>query len=603
MQLKGREVNRRVSEYLEMVAHHLQQPEDWLPEKLIQEASSQQHALDQLSSKLIEELKKQSEANIDSPLYQYKAILERKMGHIISASLSGREKHYHTREASARTVVDDILRYMFTSDGEVTSAFIKAEEMIRMPANKMASLVFQNLNVENEEEKEEEEEEKEEEKEKEDEEKEEDDEEKKKKREEEKEKKREAERKRRKRERLFAQLDPVLTELAKSTAETQDVLMQNARRNYSRTTKHSHSQQSKAAWRELVSNSVFSSNQYFAIHSNETMSLTDMCIRVAIGEPLRAKCDVIGETKIDDALKDLSSVQREKFIKDATFEENPEYYTGSVPVNEVAKVRKADNKVKEIKFEEGNDWKFTGFGNDHIRKAKIVKNNAYFNRYLDGKISDGASNKLVAEWERYRQFRREDLVLPVLINEDKRESEDENQVANQCTMNCVAAVTYLHEVIGIADFPVWGVYVRGVEARVVMVWMSSGNVVEDDEAKDGQTKGSQNEEIENSKNDPEIYVLTTNTLCFRLQDPVDAINFAIFILRIRKEVSEKLKEEFEKVKGTFLKKFEDDKSQFTWTHLHQLNEMQNCGNEYITTYAANRIKAFEAEKKKEESEA
>ncbi|KAL4250765.1 hypothetical protein ABKN59_006062 [Abortiporus biennis] len=92
--------------------------------------------------------------------------------------------------------------------------------------------------------------------------------------------------------------------------------------------------------------------------------------------------------------------------------------------------------------------------------------------------------------------------------------------------------------------------------------------------------------------------METNTRSFRLQDPLDAINFSTFLLRIRNERREKLEKEFEKVRETFLKKAVA--SNFNWTRTHQLKEMMECGDADIERYATKRMARDKDEAKENE---
>ncbi|KAI0784806.1 hypothetical protein C8Q75DRAFT_370387 [Abortiporus biennis] len=142
------------------------------------------------------------------------------------------------------------------------------------------------------------------------------------------------------------------------------------------------------------------------------------------------------------------------------------------------------------------------------------------------RINNGESSDMKKmPWMQKRTLSSRDLILPLLVTEDKREANNDNQAMNQCISNCVAAVTFLHDVVRIADFPVWGICAKGVLCRTIMVWMSSEN-----KAKNG---------------DPETFVLETGTQTYDMKDPVDAINFAIFLLKLRNEASVELERRFD----------------------------------------------------------
>ncbi|KZP28936.1 hypothetical protein FIBSPDRAFT_947334 [Athelia psychrophila] len=108
------------------------------------------------------------------------------------------------------------------------------------------------------------------------------------------------------------------------------------------------------------------------------------------------------------------------------------------------------------------------------------------------------------------------LLLPDLVGEYKKKSGSEMQAVNQTRSYLIASVTFLAS-IGIKDHRVFGLATNGPKGGVLMAWWAT--------------------------KDDRIYIIERDIYTFNISNPIDAVQFAIFLLRLRAD-NDKIKKRF-----------------------------------------------------------
>ncbi|TFY81689.1 hypothetical protein EWM64_g2320 [Hericium alpestre] len=108
------------------------------------------------------------------------------------------------------------------------------------------------------------------------------------------------------------------------------------------------------------------------------------------------------------------------------------------------------------------------------------------------------------------------ILLPQLIAEYKKVADQETKALNQDRMYLVAAVDF-YAAVGIKEYPVFGLAVHGSIGNVIMAWKAENGT---------------------------IHILERNIRKFDLANPIQAVMFAFFLLRL-KDCEEDLKKRFE----------------------------------------------------------
>ncbi|KAI0784831.1 hypothetical protein C8Q75DRAFT_777761 [Abortiporus biennis] len=269
----------------------------------------------------------------------------------------------------------------------------------------------------------------------------------------------------------------------------------------------------------------------------------------AMTEPFTARCDSLLLVKITGALDNLSSQQREKLEKKMfqsprghSFTEDPVYVTEDTTLQSKL-VTAIETLSSHLITSKDTDAK-------HLKAANDFSENQLASfLFLESESSDYHA------WPSYSQqptWTSTDLALPLAIVENKRQQPNEDQVSNQCINSCISAVLFLSIVIGIEDFPVWGIYSRGSVCAVIMAW------------RDSESK--------------EIFVTSDNPQTYNLGNPVEALNFAIFLKKLRNEQGSKLAQLFDEVKDTFIDKIQDEQyDDLNWSRGDQLEAIYSSG--------------------------
>ncbi|KZP28935.1 hypothetical protein FIBSPDRAFT_1039281 [Athelia psychrophila] len=108
------------------------------------------------------------------------------------------------------------------------------------------------------------------------------------------------------------------------------------------------------------------------------------------------------------------------------------------------------------------------------------------------------------------------LLLPDLVGEYKKKSGSEMQAVNQTRSYLIASVTFLAS-IGIKGHRVFGLATNGPKGGVLMAWWAT----EDDK----------------------IYIIERDIYTFNISNPIDAVRFAIFLIRLRAD-NDKIRKRF-----------------------------------------------------------
>ncbi|KAI0786231.1 hypothetical protein C8Q75DRAFT_772866 [Abortiporus biennis] len=272
----------------------------------------------------------------------------------------------------------------------------------------------------------------------------------------------------------------------------------------------------------------------------------------AMTEPFTARCDSLLLVKITGVLGNLSSQQREKLEKKMfqsprghSFTEDPVYVTEDTTLQSklVTAIKTlSSHKVTSLDVPDAGKLKAANdFSENQLARFLFLKSESFDYH----------------AWPSYSQqptWTSTDLALPLAIVENKRQQPNEDQVSNQCINSCISAVLFLSIVIGIDDFPVWGIYSRGSVCAVIMAW------------RDSERK--------------EIFVTSDNPQTYNLGDPVEALNFAIFLKKLRNEQGSELAKLFDKVKDTFIDKIQNEQyDDLNWSRGDQLEAIYSSGTE------------------------
>ncbi|KAF9525861.1 hypothetical protein CPB83DRAFT_858756 [Crepidotus variabilis] len=118
------------------------------------------------------------------------------------------------------------------------------------------------------------------------------------------------------------------------------------------------------------------------------------------------------------------------------------------------------------------------------------------------------------------------LLIPFILNEYKRNSDAIHQAFNQVRMYCVSAVEFLAS-IGITDYPVWGVVAAGNEGAITMAWKSTSSWTDPAGSSKVQTRGQASGPRTN-------FIFDRNVKKFDLSDPLQAYHFLTCIHRIHR---------------------------------------------------------------------
>ncbi|KAF9525860.1 hypothetical protein CPB83DRAFT_858755 [Crepidotus variabilis] len=121
---------------------------------------------------------------------------------------------------------------------------------------------------------------------------------------------------------------------------------------------------------------------------------------------------------------------------------------------------------------------------------------------------------------------KQQLLIPFILNEYKRNSDAIHQAFNQVRMYCVSALEFLAS-IGITDHPVWGVVAAGNEGAIVMAWKSTISWTEKARLSQVKTRGQAAGPHTN-------FIFDRNVKRFDLSDPLQAYHFLTCIHRIHR---------------------------------------------------------------------
>ena len=159
-----------------------------------------------------------------------------------------------------------------------------------------------------------------------------------------------------------------------------------------------------------------------------------------------------------------------------------------------------------------------------------------------------------------------DLLLPAFVVENKKTDERETKALNQGRMYSVSAVTFLAS-LGITGYPIYCLITSGSIGGVLVTWHAKAEQVR------AQFLSSlPDSELTSYVLQQKIYIMERNIRTFDLSNPIQAFQFATFLLRLR-EQSEDLRTLFEGKNDEFIKKAQSHELA-SWTKEAQTNSIQ-----------------------------
>jgi len=164
--------------------------------------------------------------------------------------------------------------------------------------------------------------------------------------------------------------------------------------------------------------------------------------------------------------------------------------------------------------------------------------------------------------QRISSHREEDLLLPLLTAEYKQKKKTLQQAMNQNRMYCVAGVSFL-KALGITGYPVFGLVTSGTIGKVILCWHSEKQKVNLSTVFHLHSDGDPTQQ--------RIYLLERNVRTFDIAVPLQAFQFATFVLRLAKygkEVKDQLMVG-ENLKVKFYKLARSASDELQWTKEHQ----------------------------------
>ncbi|KAI0310258.1 hypothetical protein OF83DRAFT_889612 [Amylostereum chailletii] len=137
------------------------------------------------------------------------------------------------------------------------------------------------------------------------------------------------------------------------------------------------------------------------------------------------------------------------------------------------------------------------------------------------------------------------IFLPLLSAEYKRQKVTYDWTGpNQARLYLVAEVKFLGA-LGIFDCPVFGLVTEGAVGVVICAWMLKGNSL--------------------SKGLHDIYIFERNARSYDISQPLGALSFAAFLLWLRFDHAERLKEKFtSQLRSELIQKLETDHDDLKW---------------------------------------
>ncbi|KAJ7270696.1 hypothetical protein B0H12DRAFT_776477 [Mycena haematopus] len=132
---------------------------------------------------------------------------------------------------------------------------------------------------------------------------------------------------------------------------------------------------------------------------------------------------------------------------------------------------------------------------------------------------------------------KNDLLLPHATAAYKKNADSEIKVLNQGRLSLISVVSF-YAALGIDDYPFYNVVAEGKYGTILMGWKSKSK------AKAKSDPDSQSQSV--SEELPEIYIMERNVCILDISKPLEAFQFATFLIRLRED-QEALKKRVEEI--------------------------------------------------------
>ncbi|KAJ7501285.1 hypothetical protein B0H11DRAFT_2275280 [Mycena galericulata] len=121
---------------------------------------------------------------------------------------------------------------------------------------------------------------------------------------------------------------------------------------------------------------------------------------------------------------------------------------------------------------------------------------------------------------------KNDLLLPHATAEYKKHADSESKALNQGRFYLISVVSF-YAALGIEDYPFYNLVTAGKRGAILMAWKSKSKA----KPKPDSEKRPQSE----SEELPEIYIMERNVCILDISKPLEAFQFATFLIRLRED--------------------------------------------------------------------